>query len=270
MNAFLKRTISGLLFVIVVIGGVWFSLISFFGLLLIIQVIGLLEFYRLSRYLGYDPPTFWGLLISFSSLVTVLLILHSILPLQLLMIISPLLFIAFAASLYREAGDLFGNTGIMVLGWLYLTIPLAMLAMVGFDSGTYEPVLVLFPIFLTWINDTMAYIIGSTLGKNPLMASVSPKKTWEGTIGGILLTIAGGGFLGLGTDLVQPYQGGIMGLMVAVAGIFGDLFESALKRKTGAKDSGGILPGHGGVLDRFDALLFAIPFVFLYVEWFVS
>ncbi len=269
MTAFLKRSASAILFAIVVIGGVWFSPFSFFALLILIQVLGLLEFFQLTKYLGYDPSLLGGLLLSVSSLLTVFLIIQSLLPLMALTGIAPLLFFVLAGNLYHKSGDLFGNSGVMVLGWLYLTIPLCLLAGIGFDSGTYKPVLVLLPIFLTWINDTMAYIVGVTLGKNPVWESVSPKKTWEGTIGGIILTIAGGGLMSLGTNTVTPYHGAIMGLIVAFAGVFGDLLESLLKRKSDAKDSGQVLPGHGGVLDRFDALLFAIPFVFIYVEWFV-
>jgi phosphatidate cytidylyltransferase len=122
------------------------------------------------------------------------------------------------------------------------------------------------PIFIIgciWVNDTMAYIIGSLMGKTQF-SKISPKKTWEGTIGGIVLTLAVAGFIAWKFDF--PIWLILIGAgIVAVAAIFGDLLESKLKRLANVKDSGSILPGHGGFLDRFDSLLLAIPFIWLYV-----
>jgi phosphatidate cytidylyltransferase len=122
-------------------------------------------------------------------------------------------------------------------------------------------------IFSLWINDTMAYIIGSLIGKTPL-SKISPKKTWEGTVGGLVLTI---GVACLVAKLVDfnILKTSIIAAIASIAGTFGDLFESKLKRMAGVKDSGHIMPGHGGFLDRFDSLLFAIPFVWLYVYFFM-
>lgn len=121
-----------------------------------------------------------------------------------------------------------------------------------------------------WINDTMAYIVGSLIGKTPL-TSISPKKTWEGTLGGIILSVAVVGlvtYFGFGSKFL-PIHAFIIAAIAAVAGTFGDLLESKLKRMAGVKDSGTFLPGHGGFLDRFDSMLLAVPFVWIYVELFV-
>jgi phosphatidate cytidylyltransferase len=129
-----------------------------------------------------------------------------------------------------------------------------------------------------WINDTMAYLVGSFIGRTPLSV-VSPKKTWEGTIGGVLLTVLIAGTLlprivsdHLPPDTPMPLQwvdGSLMALLAAVFGTAGDLFESKLKRMAGVKDSGRILPGHGGWLDRFDSLLWATPVIWLYTRLFL-
>ncbi|RYG45210.1 MAG: phosphatidate cytidylyltransferase [Chitinophagaceae bacterium] len=124
-----------------------------------------------------------------------------------------------------------------------------------------------------WINDTMAYIVGSFIGKRPL-SSISPKKTWEGTIGGVVLCVAVMGWLFpliffKGTGISYVTLIGPIALIAAVTGTFGDLLESKLKRMAGVKDSGNIMPGHGGFLDRFDSLLLAIPFVWLYIRIFL-
>lgn len=122
------------------------------------------------------------------------------------------------------------------------------------------PILVIFSI---WVNDTMAYIMGSLMGKTSL-SKISPKKTWEGTIGGILLTLLVAVIVAYIADF-SIKQFIITAAIIAITGTFGDLFESKLKRMAGVKDSGAIMPGHGGFLDRFDSLLLATPFVWIYV-----
>lgn len=134
------------------------------------------------------------------------------------------------------------------------------------DSGKLYVCAVMFSI---WINDTMAYLVGSFIGKTPL-TKISPKKTWEGTIGGIILCVIAIGFL---FPLVFQIDSQIIWFVIpAICGIFGtlgDLFESKLKRMAGVKDSGSFMPGHGGFLDRFDSLLVAVPVVWLYVYFFI-
>ena len=122
-----------------------------------------------------------------------------------------------------------------------------------------------------WINDTMAYIVGSLIGKTPL-TSISPKKTWEGTLGGIILCVTVVTIISSYLPTLRDFNFVhwlMISLIASVAGTFGDIFESKLKRLAGVKDSGSIMPGHGGFLDRFDSLLVATPFVWLYVEIFV-
>jgi len=126
-------------------------------------------------------------------------------------------------------------------------------------------------ILSIWVNDTLAYIVGSLIGKAPL-SKVSPKKTWEGTIGGILLSVGLAGlvfFFTINSGPISIFAMILTGI-ASIAGTFGDLFESKLKRLAGVKDSGHIMPGHGGFLHRFDSLLFAIPFVWLYVYFFMK
>jgi phosphatidate cytidylyltransferase len=129
-------------------------------------------------------------------------------------------------------------------------------------------------ILAIWINDTMAYIVGSLIGKTPI-SKISPKKTWEGTIGGILLSVAAVGFLFPFIYLKSFFFSFFIivapvAAVAAIFGTFGDLLESKLKRLAGVKDSGSLMPGHGGFLDRFDSLLLATPFVWLYVQLFMK
>lgn len=171
------------------------------------------------------------------------------------------------------------NIGHSILGLVYISLSLGLLMNLygGLDIHVHDTVYVMdfnfFPIAIIvaiWINDTMAYIVGSFIGKTPL-SKISPKKTWEGTIGGIILSVAATGLssyfiLKLGWLSIHI---AIIAAIAAIAGTFGDLLESKLKRMAGVKDSGSIMPGHGGFLDRFDSLLVAVPFVWVYVQLFI-
>jgi len=158
-----------------------------------------------------------------------------------------------------------------LFGLVYITMPVLMLIEMRlgdsgmfFDFGFVLPCTIIFSI---WINDTMAYLVGSLIGKTPF-SEISPKKTWEGTIGGAILCVV---IIGLEGYLVLNnfIQSAIIAAICAIFGTAGDLLESKLKRLANVKDSGSIMPGHGGFLDRFDSLLVAVPFVWLYVKLFV-
>lgn len=163
-----------------------------------------------------------------------------------------------------------GNIAYSIIGVIYISLPLGLLMELrthwSEDTASLSYTIPLLIIFSLWINDTMAYIVGSLIGKTPL-SKISPKKTWEGTIGGVVLTIVVVCLIAYFTKRISIADAGIMSGVAAVAGTFGDLFESKLKRMAGVKDSGSIMPGHGGFLDRFDSLLFASVFVWLYAAF---
>ena len=163
-----------------------------------------------------------------------------------------------------------------LLGIVYITLPMSLLIAlrnlyginIKDDHWDLAKIIPMAVIFSLWINDTMAYIVGSLIGKTP-MSKISPKKTWEGTIGGIILSVIVMNFVG---DLLtlDSVDSTCIALISSIAGTVGDLLESKLKRMANVKDSGHIMPGHGGFLDRFDSLLVATPFVWLYVYFFIS
>ena len=157
---------------------------------------------------------------------------------------------------------------ISLSGLFYITLPVLLLLYMRLDTGisandNFLKVLPCGIIFSIWINDTMAYVVGSMIGKTPL-SKISPKKTWEGTIGGALLCIVIIALIGNATGYYNFKIWFIIASCCAVFGTFGDLLESKLKRMANVKDSGTLMPGHGGFLDRFDSLLIATPFVALY------
>ena len=163
-----------------------------------------------------------------------------------------------------------------LLGLIYISLPIVMLIDLRFDNiiykgdavfadaGYIEPCGIIFSI---WINDTMAYLVGSLIGKTPF-SKISPKKTWEGTAGGALLAVIVMSFIGhLVTN--EFFNWAVIAAICAIFGTAGDLLESKIKRMADVKDSGTIMPGHGGFLDRFDSLMVATPFVWLYIKLFV-
>jgi len=157
---------------------------------------------------------------------------------------------------------------ISLSGLIYITLPVALLLYLRFDTrisndDNFLKVLPCGIIFSIWINDTMAYIVGSLIGKTSF-SKISPKKTWEGTIGGALLCVVTIAFIGKATGYYTSANWIIIASCCAVFGTLGDLLESKLKRMAKVKDSGSLMPGHGGFLDRFDSLLVATPFVALY------
>ena len=163
-------------------------------------------------------------------------------------------------------------------GLVYITVPvlaiiyLRTIGMIYKDGCLVDDVGYIIPlgiIFSIWINDTMAYIVGSFIGKTPF-SPISPKKTWEGTAGGALLTVIAAVVYGMLSHQWRIIDWIALSVLTAVAGTLGDLLESKLKRIAGVKDSGNLMPGHGGALDRFDSLIVAAPVVFVYVTWFMS
>lgn len=188
--------------------------------------------------------------ILFSKHVNLKLIAHSFFGLLYISLSWALMLNIRSGGLWMPEGDDEGN-GFAKLGILLARI-----------SGYVIPIIIIGSI---WINDTMAYVVGSLIGKTPLSA-VSPKKTWEGTIGGIVLAVAVMWGLGLLSQSSSAWMWGVIALIASVTGTLGDLLESKLKRLAGVKDSGHILPGHGGFLDRFDSLLLATPFVWLFLK----
>ena len=186
------------------------------------------------------------------------------------------LFILPVAEILYTRKTYIQNIGYSLMGLIYISLSLGLLL----NLRTYYPgmvledvnkLLVLAIILSLWVNDTMAYLVGSFIGKTPL-SKISPKKTWEGTIGGIIFAVltmgAVGYYLSSGFEMQAVSQWMIVAAIAAITGTIGDLLQSKLKRLADVKDSGHIMPGHGGFLDRFDSLLFATPFIWLYIVMF--
>jgi phosphatidate cytidylyltransferase len=230
--------------------------------------IGWMEFSGLFNLSGTSGMNFTGALLLLASFLIVYLILDGRLPLLFLLFpaISLGLMLVFdALGKTRSSGE---GIPVFSTGFLYLGAGLCGLHLLAFRQGTaeaYSPVWILYTLYFIWTYDTMAYVSGRLAGKHPLWPRISPNKTWEGSIGGAFFALILAIILGR-IDPVLPIPAWIgLSFVTVLFGTAGDLFESWLKRRTGRKDSGSLLPGHGGILDRFDSLLMATPFVNLYL-----
>ena len=275
MKNLVIRTASGAVMLVVLLGAILASKWSFIALMAVIAVGGMWEFYRFCEKAGYNPQKWLGiflgiviLAIGFASSTffdtevngTGAMILMATLPLMLLTI--PLMAIC---ELYRKSETPIANIATSILGALYAALPMALMLVIPLlmGGGEWNPWIVLFYVFIIWANDVFAYLFGITLGKHRLFERISPKKSWEGFFGGLLGAMA----MGYVASLILEANAFVwigLALVAALSGVFGDLIESMFKRSIDIKDSGNIIPGHGGWLDRFDALILSAPFVFVY------
>ena len=274
-----QRTLSAIVFVIIMLAGLMWNAWSFFTLFLIIQLGCLYEYQKL---LALIYPTYqnisavhkWGLL------VLGCLIMMALGPIDLTISGISIKYIGSRAIPFALAlmiiVDIFTkkinlqNWAISFAGLVYIALSLSLffplksfMSNIYFGSWTFSIPLLL--IVSIWLNDTMAYLVGSLIGKTPL-SPISPNKTWEGTIAGIILSVF---IVSMVMAVAMPNQDKYIfyvSLIASIAGNFGDLLESKLKRLAGVKDSGSMMPGHGGFLDRFDSILFATPFVWLILQ----
>jgi phosphatidate cytidylyltransferase len=265
------RTISGAVFVSLIVGSILMGQYYFLLLFFIISILSELEFYKLAKNYGVSPSYTTGLLMGISLYATTALILTGYVPLYTVLIVLPLASLIFTNELYRESKQPFLNIAITLLGVIYGVVPFVLLALAGFYGGMvdgYSPHILLGILILQWSSDTGQYLTGRSLGKHPLFKRISPKKSWEGFIGGFIFTLGVAWLLAYFYNDLTITNWMITGAIIVIFGTLGDLTESMLKRSIDVKDSGNIMPGHGGVLDRFDGLIGAMPFVYFYLAVF--
>lgn len=269
MNNLVLRSITGLLLIAIVICAIYLGFAPFSVLFGLFTLMGLLEFYRMA----YPPErgkAYWHA-IGFGMALYVLLALHAadLIKYQWLELVIPAAAYFFLIELYKKSDRPFENIAITSLGIIYIVLPFGLLNYVAFmpSNSHYNPEPILATFICLWSNDTFAYIIGRLFGKTKLFERISPKKTVEGSIGGIIMTMLIG-YFGISKFFVSlnPIHWLTIAGIVSICGIYGDLLESLLKRSFQVKDSGRLLPGHGGILDRFDSLLLAAPMVYTYLR----
>lgn len=267
MKNLVVRTVSGLVLAVVMLVCILYSQWSFGALLLVLLVGGMVEFYGLARRHGNQPLEVVGIvagvvLFGLSFAITVGGT-HSEQLTGIGVVFLLLLPLMFICELYRRQANPIADIGATLAGLFYVAFPLALMCHIPTMWGERQPVLMVYYLFMIWANDVFAYLVGMAVGRNPLFERLSPKKTWEGFFGGLVGAVLVGV---IGSWQVGGSPAAWIGfaLVAAVTGVLGDLVESMFKRAAGVKDSGSIIPGHGGLLDRFDAMLLSAPFVTVY------
>jgi phosphatidate cytidylyltransferase len=276
MKNFIQRAITGLIFVAVLIGCIIGGPLSFGVLFYIISALATVEFCNLmNKHEGVNMNRNICVLGSLAMFLSFFY--YGLNPAETSVFIPYLIIIVYLmiSELYLKKENPLNSWAYAMLSQLYVGLPFALLNVLAFQStdpeATYGYLFILpLSIFIfNWINDTGAYCTGMLLGKHPLFKRISPKKSWEGSIGGAVFSIAGAFALANFFPILSTLEWVGLGLTVVVFGTWGDLTESLMKRHLGIKDSGNILPGHGGMLDRFDSAIMAIPAAVVYL-YFIS
>lgn len=188
-----------------------------------------------------------------------------------LLLLFPFSLIVLITALYDKAEMAFQTSSNLIFALIYVVLPFILFIQLPFMiDGQYHSQIPLGVILFLWAGDTGAYFVGKSLGKTKLFERISPKKTWEGTIGGLVFVLGFAYGMSYISPLLSLYEWLFVGAITFVAGAFGDLVESLFKRNIGIKDSGRLIPGHGGFLDRFDGLLLAAPMVYIYLKLFAN
>jgi phosphatidate cytidylyltransferase len=266
LNNLQLRLLAGIIGGAVFIGAIYWNEWTFFLLFLGLTVLGLLEFYRLLSDKGFQPDRLVGLALGVGLYLLGFAVEYGALSPDWLFLLPPVMLLALVAELYGKKEQPFTNAALTLVGVFYIAAPFTLLHVLAFLPGRYSWQIILGIIFLIWASDTGAYAAGKNFGKNKLFPRISPGKTWEGWVGGVLLSIAVAWLLSLYfTDLTLGHWLGVA-VLVSVFGVLGDLVESMLKRSLGVKDSGTLIPGHGGILDRFDSLILVVPFLVAFLE----
>lgn len=274
MKNFWIRTASAAVYVLLFLGSMFSGVLLgdmrvgmlLFGAFLLFVTVGCsFEFLRMVRLQGARPSQ--PLAYLFAVVGFLLLGLPSVVGLNIAlfgyMIVFYCLFgIAVIAQLWQHSGQPFREAAYTLLPLLYIAVPLALMLTVLQDRG---PLVLLMIVAIVWVNDSGAYIGGSLFGRHKMWPRHSPGKTWEGTAFGVALAAAFAVTVGPAVSAMAWHHWLFLALICSVVGTLGDLVESMLKRSVDVKDSGNVMPGHGGFLDRFDSLLVIMPFVYLYL-----
>jgi phosphatidate cytidylyltransferase len=261
------RAITGFFFIIVMLASVLLGQYVFGGFYLVLSLFALWEFYGLVKKAGIKPDLATGLLNGAAIFsIFALTNIPTGTDFHRLVFLLPVTLIAvFILQLFKKHAAPFTNIGYTYLGLIFAIIPFTFFHLLAYIGGSFNYHYPMAFLLMLWANDTGAYLVGSQLGKTKLFERHSPKKTWEGLIGGILITALAAYVINLYFADLSLTQWIWMGAIISCFGTTGDLIESMFKRSIDVKDSGGILPGHGGLLDRFDGLLIAAPIVYAYL-----
>lgn len=270
-----QRLITALVGAAAIVFGIMFSEWTYFIIFFIITLFALIEFYKLSGLDGMLPQKTFGTVSGVLIFCLSFFIERGDISYRYYFLIFPVVSCVYMIKLYKKfERKPFTNIAYTFLGIFYVAVPFALLNIATFENNRYDYQIIFGCLFILWASDSGAYFAGTLFGKRKLFERISPKKSWEGFIGGAILAFSFAYglpyfFSAIGHEpTIRSWQWMVIGLIIIIGGTFGDLVESLLKRSIEIKDSGTSLPGHGGFLDRFDGLLISAPFIVAFLEIF--
>lgn len=265
MKEILRRAITGAVYIFLLLSAVFLSSDAFDFLFMIFGLACLYEFKRMTGLRGYS--IFLAYLILWWIFIY-LLKQYDEIPINILMTLTIAVDLALLVYLFSKKEKIFNTLQKFIAGLFYIGGGCIFLTMIPYKNDEFAKYLIMGIFILIWVNDSFAYLVGRSIGRTKLFLAVSPKKTWEGAIGGLIFTLLAAYIMASYEPIVSKGQWMLLAAAIVVMGSLGDLVESKLKRAAGVKDSGAILPGHGGMLDRLDSLIFAAPFAYLILNVF--
>jgi len=270
LSNIVKRTLSGAVFVVVVIGSIWLHPYAYAGMMIAVVVWAMLEYYDIViKDRVYAGKTI-GVLSGVTLFVACFFYAQGLVSGSVFLFFIPLLVFLFISQLYSKNQYSFRAIAYTLTGVVYIALPFSLCNGLVFPfNNEYTPDILLGFFILLWTNDTFAYLTGIAFGRHRLFERISPLKSWEGFWGGLICTVALSFLVAKLFPVLHFYHWMAIAVIIVVFGVYGDLIESLLKRNLKIKDSGRFLPGHGGILDRFDAVLLAAPMVYFYLKVFV-
>lgn len=263
------RIFTGLFGAAGIIAGIVYSPWTYFAIFAFITVITLLEFYKLTGLDGMVPQKTFGTICGALIFCASFLIEKEHISYRYYFLIFPIVSCVYMIKLYKKfERKPFTNIAFTILGIFYVAMPFALLNIAAFENGDYNYEIMLGCLLILWANDTGGFIAGTLFGKTKLFERISPKKSWEGAVGGAVLGLLFAWGASYYFVSLAAWQWLVISVLIIIGGDYGDLVESLLKRSIEIKDSGDSLPGHGGFLDRFDGLLISAPFIVAFLEIF--
>jgi phosphatidate cytidylyltransferase len=279
LGNFYRRTLTAVWIVIFILGGFWLHPVSFFLTGLLLLAGAQYEYYLIIRNTGVRVQMINGMVTGAAIYIISTLVAAGYFSREYYLALIPLVLIIMITELYRKQENPFDSLAHTFFAVIWIAIPFSLFPFSAFSrtglesilnhgSMVFSPGIIIGFLLLLWANDTAAYLTGIALGRHRLMERISPKKSLEGFLGGLIFAVLAAWLLAGWLGVVNTAGWIIISIIISTAGTYGDLIESMLKRSMNVKDSGTVLPGHGGILDRFDSAVFSFPLVYLFISLF--
>jgi len=268
MNNFTKRILSGIIYIAILIFSILYSKISFLSVFFILMMFCLYEFSKMIELKSVFPYLLGFLAYLFGNILNVEDVPSKVIFKYVGVTLFLTIFCSFAWILLAKKEEIVSHLGKIFLSVIYIVVPFILMAQIPFlnNDFKYASTTILGVFILIWSSDSFAYLIGKNFGKRKLLQRISPNKTIAGFIGGFVACVIASIVIAQYFTVLSLTQWIVISILISIFGVLGDLIESMFKRQAGIKDSSNLIPGHGGFLDRFDSVIFAAPFIFIYLQ----